>query len=58
LQSESVIKKNRGLIYFQTKELAIVNQSKAPFHIDGEPAETPAKLKIAIKEKCFRLIQP
>jgi YegS/Rv2252/BmrU family lipid kinase len=58
LQSESVIKKNRGLIYFQTKELAIVNQSKAPFHIDGEPAETPVKLKIAIKEKCFRLIQP
>ncbi|HVT86715.1 MAG TPA: YegS/Rv2252/BmrU family lipid kinase [Chitinophagaceae bacterium] len=58
LQSESVIKKNKGLIYFQTKELTVINHSKALFHIDGEPAETPAKIKIAIKEKCFRLIQP
>ena len=58
LQSESVIRKNKGLIYFQTKQLTIINHSRAPFHIDGEPAETPAKIKIAIKEKCFRLIQP
>lgn len=58
LQSESVIKKNKGLIYFQTNQLTIINHSKAPFHIDGEPVETPAKIKIAIKEKCFRLIQP
>lgn len=58
LQSESVIRKNKGLIYFQTNQLTIINHSRAPFHIDGEPAETPAKIKIAIKEKCFRLIQP
>lgn len=58
LQSESVIKKNKGLIYFQTNQLTVINHSKAPFHIDGEPVETPAKIKIAIKEKCFRLIQP
>jgi diacylglycerol kinase (ATP) len=58
LQSESVIKKNKGVIYFQTKQLTIINHSKAPFHIDGEPAETAAKIKIAVKEKCFRLIQP
>jgi hypothetical protein len=27
-------------------------------HIDGDPAETPDKLVIEIKKKCFRLIQP
>jgi len=27
-------------------------------HIDGDPAETPDELKIEIKKKCFRLIQP
>ncbi|MCC7401416.1 MAG: YegS/Rv2252/BmrU family lipid kinase [Chitinophagaceae bacterium] len=58
LQSESVISKNKSLIYFQTKDLTIFNRSSAPFHIDGEPAETPGKLNIEIKEKCFRLIQP
>ena len=30
----------------------------APLHIDGDPAETPEELKIEIKKKCFRLIQP
>lgn len=58
LQSEQVLKKDRGLIYFQTKQLIIHNSSQAPFHLDGEPAEAPEKLAISIKEKCFRLIQP
>src|SRR5574338_24145 len=58
LQSESVIKKDKGLIYFQTKQLTIINHSQAPFHIDGEPAAIPARIKVVIKEKCFRLIQP
>lgn len=46
------------IIYFQTKKLLIENKSKAPLHIDGDPAETPEKLEIEIKKKCFRLIQP
>ena len=46
------------VIYFQTKELFIENISHAPMHIDGDPAETPEKLKIKILPKCFRLIQP
>lgn len=46
------------IIYFQTQEIIIVNKSKAPLHVDGEPAETVSKLKIEIKKKCFRLIQP
>jgi len=46
------------VIYFQTKQLMIENTSFAPMHIDGDPAETPEKLKIKIVPKCFRLIQP
>jgi YegS/Rv2252/BmrU family lipid kinase len=49
---------NLPIIYFQTKEIKIKNNSHAPLHIDGDPAETPEELKIEIKKKCFRLIQP
>ena len=49
---------NLPVIYFQTKQLSIENNSLAPIHIDGDPAETPEKLKIKIVPKCFRLIQP
>jgi diacylglycerol kinase (ATP) len=48
----------KGVIYFQTDKLVIHNLSEAPMHIDGDPAETPAKLTIKIKKDCFRLIQP
>jgi len=46
------------VIYFQTKKISIRNTSNAPLHIDGDPAETPEELKIEIRKKCFRLIQP
>jgi len=49
---------NNPVIYFQTSELKIINTSLAPLHIDGDPAETPEKLSIQVKKKCFRLIQP
>ena len=58
LQASSVVTKKSGVIYFQTDKLEIINHSLAPLHIDGEPAETPGKLKMGIKKKCFRLIQP
>ncbi len=58
LQAASFIKENRGLIYFQTDKLSIVNPSHAPLHIDGDPAETVTELKIMVKKKCFRLLQP
>jgi len=54
----SFIQKKRGVIYFQTENLNIINHTHAPLHIDGEPAETPENLKIEIKKNCFRLIQP
>ena len=57
-QASSLIQKKKGVIYFQTDKLRIINHSLAPLHIDGEPAGSPDELKIAIKKKCFRLIQP
>ena len=58
MEASSVITKKSGVIYFQTDKLEIINHSQAPLHIDGDPAETPDKLVIEIKKKCFRLIQP
>ena len=58
LQAASLVKEKRALIYFQTDKLSIINLSNAPLHIDGEPAETVKELKIAVKKKCFRLLQP
>lgn len=46
------------VIYFQSTELIIENTSNAPMHIDGDPAETPEKLIVKVKKKCFKLIQP
>jgi YegS/Rv2252/BmrU family lipid kinase len=58
LETSSVITQKSGVIYFQTDKIEIINSSEAPLHIDGDPAETPRKLIIEIKKKCFRLIQP
>ena len=58
LETEVIQEKKEGVIYFQTEKLSINNLSQAPLHIDGDPAETPVELQIAIKKKCFRLIQP
>ena len=55
---QSIVAGKKGILYFQTDKLSILNRSQAPLHIDGDPAETPEKLNIEIKKKCFRLIQP
>jgi diacylglycerol kinase (ATP) len=57
-QATSFIEKEKEVIYFQTDKLSIVNRSQAPLHIDGDPAETPEEVKIEMKKKCFRVIQP
>ena len=44
--------------YFQTKKMSIKNLDNAPFHIDGEPAETSAAFNIEIIERAFLLLQP
>jgi diacylglycerol kinase (ATP) len=54
----SLVQKKKDILYFQTEKLNITNPSLALLHIDGEPAETPEKIKIEIKKSCFRLIHP
>jgi diacylglycerol kinase (ATP) len=58
LQPVTAIENTKGVIYFQTDKFSISNLSKAPLHIDGDPAETANTLHIEVKKKCFRLIQP
>lgn len=58
LEKSATLKAKKGVIYFQTEKLTIKNLSKAPFHIDGDPAPTPRSLDIRIRKKCIRLIQP
>lgn len=58
LKPVSAIKESKGVIYFQTKRLQIINSSMAPLHIDGDPAETDPEISIEVLENCFRLIQP
>lgn len=49
---------DQPIIYFQTDNISIINSGNAPMHIDGDPAETPETIKIEVRKKCFRLIQP
>lgn len=58
IKAISQIRDNKRLIYFQTDQLTIINHSNALFHIDGEPVLPTPELKIEIKKKCFRLLQP
>ncbi|MGI8636316.1 MAG: diacylglycerol/lipid kinase family protein, partial [Segetibacter sp.] len=45
----------KNILYFQTPSLTIRNLKLAPFHIDGEPAETGEEFKVDIIKKCFKL---
>lgn len=58
LSAETIAVDKKRIIYFQTDKLVIRNLSQAPLHIDGDPAETPDDVKIEVKKRCFRLIQP
>lgn len=58
LQPQTSIKKERGIIYFQTDAITIRNHGMAPLHIDGDPAETPELVSVKIRKKCFRLLRP
>ena len=49
---------NSPVIYFQTDAIKINNYQLAPMHIDGDPKESSAELKIEILPKYFNLIQP
>jgi YegS/Rv2252/BmrU family lipid kinase len=53
---EEISKKN--ILYFQTPSLTIRNLKLAPFHVDGEPAETKEEYKVELIRRCFKLLQP
>ncbi len=48
----------KNILYFQTPSLIIRNLKLAPFHIDGEPAETAAEFKVQLIRRCFKLFMP
>jgi diacylglycerol kinase (ATP) len=48
----------KNIIYFQTPALTIHNNSCAPLHIDGEPAETDKIFEVRIIRNAVRLLQP
>ena len=56
LQTDALIDEKKAVIYFQTSSIRIKNLSKAPLHIDGDPAETMSKLDIQVKPACFNLL--
>lgn len=58
LQASTAIDIRKPILYFQTPSIRIANTSKAPLHIDGDPADTPDQILVEVKEKCFRLIYP
>ena len=48
----------KDILYFQTSHLIIYNLSKAPLHIDGDPAYAAKKYTIKIIPDAFKLLQP
>jgi len=50
--------KRQGILYYQVKDLEILNHSQAPLHIDGDPYETSPVFKISIIPSAFSLLQP
>lgn len=45
------------VLYFQTPKITIRNLQAAPFHIDGDPAETKKEFIIEILPGAFKLLQ-
>jgi diacylglycerol kinase (ATP) len=48
----------RGVVYFQSDRIKIINNNLAPIHIDGEPYAAAAEITIEIIPGAFRLLQP
>jgi diacylglycerol kinase (ATP) len=54
---EGIFKKH-GILYYQQKNLQIINSSMAPLHIDGDPYSTSEKFDIRVIPSAISLIQP
>lgn len=58
LQADTFVENKKGVIYFQTDKLKILNKDEAPVHVDGDPIETIAQLNVKVSPSHFRFIQP
>ena len=58
LEQVSVVEHRKGVIYFQVKNLKLVNHDGAPMHVDGDPAASVGEVSFSILEKCFDLYRP
>lgn len=47
----------KKVLYFQTTKIRILNPQAAPFHIDGDPAETEKEFFVEILPGAFKLLQ-
>ena len=56
LQMDSMIDKDKAVVYFQTDSFQLKNLSGAPLHIDGDPADSPVELDLQVLPGCFKLI--
>ncbi len=58
LEQVALIEHRKGVIYFQTNELRVLNHDKAPMHIDGDPTDTANELNVSVIRHCFKLYRP
>lgn len=56
LTSTHNIDQNKGIIYFQTSEINIINCDLAPMHVDGDPVKTCEEIQAVIMKNCFKLL--
>lgn len=54
--SDVSLSPNKDILYFQTERLTINNIGNAPFHIDGDPKNSPQMLEFEILPGYFKLI--
>lgn len=54
---EDMFREHR-ILYFQAKELEIINPSLAPLHIDGDPYPSAEKFRISVIPSAISLIKP
>lgn len=48
----------KNILYFQTNQLKIENPQLAPFHIDGDPADTSKEFSVKILPSAYKLLHP
>jgi YegS/Rv2252/BmrU family lipid kinase len=56
-QALNDINPKSNLNYFQCSEIRIENKANAPFHVDGDPANSPASLEIKIIPAAYSLLR-